>query len=35
VYFKGRQGGMLISPDEVAESIREVLAGGAVEVVNG
>jgi 2-oxoglutarate ferredoxin oxidoreductase subunit alpha len=35
VYFKGRQGGMLISPDEVAGSIREVLAGGAAEVVNG
>jgi len=34
VRFYGRQGGMLITPEEAAEKIREVAAGVAAEVVH-
>ncbi len=35
IHFHGRQGGMLASPEEVAEKVRGILSGAAQEVAHG
>jgi 2-oxoglutarate ferredoxin oxidoreductase subunit alpha len=35
IHFYGRQGGMLATPEEVAEQIRAIAAGRSGEVAHG
>jgi 2-oxoglutarate ferredoxin oxidoreductase subunit alpha len=35
IHFHNRMGGMLVSPDEVINKVKEIVAGAPVEVTNG
>ena len=35
IHFHNRMGGMLVSPDEVINKVKEIVEGAPVEVTNG